>query len=103
MPRFSPPTLERFFDNRLIIVWVIKQPLGTPPLRDLEFRIHGDLEFTPNQENVVVLPSTGDGNEFLVNWVVRIPETKTEVELSVHHGSFMEKFNLVIDPHNLPP
>ncbi|MFW9855361.1 MAG: hypothetical protein ACFFFG_09870 [Candidatus Thorarchaeota archaeon] len=103
MPRFSPPTLERFFDNRLIVVWVIRQPLEFAPLKDLEFRIHGDLEFAPNQESVIALPDLGDGNEFLVNWVVRIPETKTEVELSVHHESFTEKFNLIIDPHNLPP
>jgi hypothetical protein len=105
VPRFSPPTLERFFDNRLIIAWKISQPVGISPLNNLVFRVNwlGQLVFIPNQEPEVVIPKLADGNEILISWVVQIPEVKTEVDLSVHHETFTEKYHLIIDPNKLPP
>ncbi|MHA2327909.1 MAG: hypothetical protein ACXACR_05260 [Candidatus Hodarchaeales archaeon] len=99
MLHFTPPEVEDFFDNRLIISWKISQPLGIPELKNLTCRISGipSLIFDPLQSSTLEIPELNN-NLIIINWIIRNPSTKTKITITVQNEHFFEEQNLVIKP-----
>jgi hypothetical protein len=98
MTFFQPPTVKDFYDNRLIVSWEINQPSQLPPLEKLVFQISGipKLEFDPPQIPQLEIPKL-NGNNFIINWVIKKPLVRTKITLSVQNTSLSEEHFLVID------
>ncbi|MFX0185973.1 MAG: hypothetical protein ACFE95_23045 [Candidatus Hodarchaeota archaeon] len=99
MPAFQPPKVKDFYDNRLIVSWEINQPSQLPHLEKLIFRISGipKLEFDPPQIPQIEIPNL-NGNNFMINWVIKKPLVKTKIKLSVQNPLLSEEYFLFFDP-----
>ena len=84
MPFFKSPEVEEFYDDRLIVSWLITQPNTLPPLKNISITISGDpkLVFNPNQSNMIEIPELKD-NEIIINWVINKTKVKSSVTLSL--------------------
>lgn len=99
MSVFPPPQVNDFFDKRLLISWTLTQPLHLPPLKNLLIQISGNpqLIFDPLQDPRLEIAELNN-NDFIVNWVIRKPTTKTEVTLSIQSDNISEEYSLILSP-----
>ena len=96
---FNIPEVRAFFDNRLIISWVIIQPEKLPSLEKILFKISADPEliFEPNQSSIIEIPSL-ENNKIIVNWVVAKPNEETEISLTLSCPIIEETQKIVFNP-----
>ena len=99
MPVFPSPQVNDFFDKRVIISWNLTQPRQLPPLKNLLIQISGNpqLVFDPLQDPKLKIAELND-SEFIINWVIRRPITKTEVTLSIQNDIISEEYSLILNP-----
>lgn len=99
MSVFPSPEVNDFFDKRLIISWNLTQPLHLPPLKNLLIQISGNpqLIFDPLQDQKLKIAELNN-NDFIINWVIRKPITKTEVTLSIQSDIISEEYSLILNP-----
>ncbi|MHA2052680.1 MAG: hypothetical protein ACW99F_03685 [Candidatus Hodarchaeales archaeon] len=96
---FPSPEYVNFFDNRILISWEISQPKNFPVLKKIQFKIFGEpeLEFEPNQDPVIELPSIED-NKIILNWIIKKPQETTNIQLSITTTEIQETHRLTIKP-----
>ena len=96
---FAKPEIKDFFDNRLVISWIIFQPKELPPLKKIIFTVSGEPElvFEPKQNSIIEIPTLED-NTIIINWVVTKPKEKTEIFLSLFCPTFEETQRIVFNP-----
>ncbi|UCG02297.1 MAG: hypothetical protein JSW11_22245 [Candidatus Heimdallarchaeota archaeon] len=103
MSVFPLPEINDFFDERLIISWKLTQPLHLPPLKNILIEISADpqLIFDPLQDPKLNIAELNN-SDYIINWVIRKPKTKTEVTLSIQNDIISEKHCLHINPKTFP-
>jgi hypothetical protein len=96
---FASPETREFYDNRILISWIINQPESLPPLKELTVEILAfpKVEFEPDQSSKFKIPALED-NEIILNWVIKKPKVLTEINLIVKSLSFQETQTIVIKP-----
>ncbi len=100
MPLFAPPKVKEFFDDRLIISWLITQPHQYPELTtELVIQISTDpsVIFEPLQDQKVTILNLSD-NDFIVNWVIKKPIIQTEILLKILNQEISEEHSIRINP-----
>ncbi|MHA2074475.1 MAG: hypothetical protein ACW97X_07635 [Candidatus Hodarchaeales archaeon] len=99
MPLFAQPEVSEFFDNRLIISWLIAQPQQYSELSDLVIQISTDhsVIFEPLQEKKVTIPPLSD-NDIIINWVIQKPIHQTEIFLKIQNQDIDEEYTININP-----
>lgn len=102
MPLFAPPEVKEFFDDRLIISWLITQPHQYPELTtELVIHISTDpsVIFEPLQDRKVTISHLSD-NDFIVNWVIKKPIIQTEILLRILNQEISEEHSIHINPND---
>ncbi len=96
---FDVPEVSDFFDNRLVISWIILQPKEFPTLKKIQFTVSGEPElvFKPSQSAIIEIPALED-NKIIVNWVIVKPKEKTEILLSLSCPTIEEMQKIVFNP-----
>lgn len=99
MSLFAPPEVNEFFDDRLIISWLITQPQQSPDLTELVIQISTDppVIFEPLQDQKLTISHLSD-NEFIVNWVIKKPIIQTEIILKIQNQEISEDHHININP-----
>ncbi|MHA1974718.1 MAG: hypothetical protein ACTSW1_17105 [Candidatus Hodarchaeales archaeon] len=99
MTLFEPPTIENFFNGRLIISWKILTPPKKFHLKNILIRISGEpsLEFNPPQDSQIRLPLI-DSSEVYVNWVINKPERYTLIKLNFSSDELSEEHIVQFNP-----
>ncbi len=101
MSLFPSPEVNDFFDKRLIVSWNIMQPSHLPSLKNILIQVSSSppIIFDPLQDPKLEILEI-NGNEFIVNWVIRRPLVRTEVTLSIQSEIISEEHTLIINPEN---
>jgi len=93
------PRIYQFFDDRLLISWVLTQPSNNPPLFDVKIKLQANppIVFVPPQSDVIEI-SEINKSKIIINWVIKKPQMKTIIKLFLSCNLLDDERELVYSP-----